>query len=67
MWAMERDQLKVSYNSREIVMKVQISRWVMRWDRLISWTARWEEEKFQTNRWAREGRGDYQKVSGSQK
>jgi hypothetical protein len=35
-WALESDQWKVSYAARGEVMKVQIFRWEMRWDRLIS-------------------------------
>jgi hypothetical protein len=35
-WEMERDQVEVSYTVRREVLKVQISRWEMRWDHSIS-------------------------------
>jgi hypothetical protein len=35
-WAMEIDQVEVSYTARGAVMKVKISRWEMIWDQLIS-------------------------------
>jgi hypothetical protein len=35
-WAMERDQVEISYTARGAVLKVQIIRWAMRWDQLIS-------------------------------
>jgi hypothetical protein len=36
MWAIGRDQVKVLYTARRVVMKVHIARWAMRWDHEIS-------------------------------
>jgi hypothetical protein len=50
---MGRDQQKVLHTAKGAVVKVQISRWAMRWDQLVSYTARWAVENSQNAKWAR--------------
>jgi hypothetical protein len=50
-WAMEREQVEVSYTARGALMKVDISRYTMRCDHWrISQTTRWEEKNSQIAR-----------------